>query len=208
VMKILELEDYLENVLQIIFDVQVCMYNAELIGSESSKDEDWVKEHMFFKHYFHQLRFITVIQLCKLFSVKETQKHNFEKLLKQLESSRIPSISSEKYESSSSAIYWIDNREKLNQIILKIRTLMVQHKETINNLTLLRDTIYAHRDRKAEGEFIPWPKLKELSDLALLIYNELNLGFFGSAFIFPNKENWSPSWVIKQAAKTRSSRKL
>ena len=62
--------------------------------------------------------------------------------------------------------------------------------------------------KKVEGEFVPWPKLKELSDLALVIYNELNLGFFGNTFIFPNKESWSPSWVIKQASKSRNSRGL
>lgn len=63
------------------------------------------------------------------------------------------------------------------------------------------------RVRKIKGEFITWPKLKGLSDLNLEIHNDIKLWLFESTFTFPNKESWSPKWVVKQAAKTRAKRK-
>lgn len=206
-MEINELETYLENVLEIIFDVQVCIYNAEFIGSETSPDENWVKGHTFFKHYFHQLRFVSVIQLCKVFSPKESQAHNFEKLLNRLETTSLPLLTPEYYRSNPTAEFWIDDRQKLNSLISKIRDSLNEHRKEIIDITELRDTIYAHRDKKVRGEYIPWPKLKGLSDLALEIHNNIKLGFFGSTFMFPNKESWSPKWVVRQASKSRPKRK-
>lgn len=142
-----------------------------------------------------------MIQLCKLFSPKDSQMHNFEKLLKQLESTTLPVP--KHIESAPFEDYWIDNRDKLSSLISKIRGLLNDQQEKISNITLLRDSIYAHKDKKIKGDFAPWPDLKILSDLALEIYNEIQLGFFGTTFLFPNKESWSPKWVVFQASKSR-----
>jgi hypothetical protein len=201
-----EIEEYKEVVLQIMFDIQVSVNNAKMIGTNSTEDEDWVKGHSFFKHYFLQLRFITVIQLAKLLSDSGNQKYNFHKFLRRLESEKHPFIDFNEGQESTFIRNKITSGVLLLQLTSGIKSSMEKYKDDIEVLVTLRDKVYAHKDQYQINKILPWERIESLSKLVFEIYNKISGAFFDAEFFFPNKSGWSPEWVIKQAAKTRLKR--
>jgi hypothetical protein len=201
-----EIESYREKVLQIMFDVQVTIYNAKIIGNTSTEDEDWVKDHPFFRHYFSQMKFIAVIQLAKLLSQSDNQKLNFQKFLKRLQSEKLPEIKSVSgYEEMEDKTEFY-SKHQLMKLEEDIKTAIEKHKSDIKKLTDARDKVFAHSDPNFKDGFLSWPVIESLSELVHFIYNKISGDFTSSEFMFPNKSTWSPEWVIKKAASTRPKR--
>jgi|GEM_PF-3460035 len=46
-------------------------------------------------------------------------------------------------------------------------------------------------------------RVEALTELAFNIYNKITGEFYNGEFIFPNKKNWSPEWLIQRVAETR-----
>lgn len=207
-MTLKEIEEYKESVLQIIFDVQVSVYNAKFIGTETSENEDWVKRHSFFKHYFFQLRFISIIQLAKLFTDSKNERQNFHNFIRKIESSKHP-VSDDQNRNK------ITNQNQKEILVTELKNMLYENKSDIDILINLRNNVYAHGKKiKQDGkesdktniQELSWPKIEKLSEMALDFYNKINSAFFDGEFFFPNKSSWSPEWVVKTAATTRKDR--
>lgn len=201
-----EIESYREKVLQIMFDVQVTIYNAKIIGNTSTEDEDWVKDHPFFRHYFSQMKFIAVIQLAKLLSQSDNQKLNFQKFLKRLHSEKLPEIKSASGKEVIEDKIEFYSKYQLMKLEENINSAIERHKSDIKKLTEARDKVFAHSDPNFKEGFISWPAIESLSELVHFIYNKISGEFTNTEFMFPNKRTWSPEWVIEKAALTRPKR--
>jgi len=201
-----EIESYREKVLQIMFDVQVTIYNAKIIGNTSTEDEDWVKDHPFFRHYFSQMKFIAVIQLAKLLSQSDNQKLNFQKFLKRLQSEKLPEIKSASGKEVIEDKIEFYSKHQLMKLEEDINAAIERHKSDIKKLNDARDKVFAHSDPNFKEGFISWPAIESLSELVHFIYNKISGDFTNTEFMFPNKRTWSPEWVIEKAASTRPKR--
>lgn len=207
-MTLKDIEYYKEGVLQILFDVQVSVYNAKYIGTPSGDDEDWVKSHGFFRHYFSQMRFVLVIQLAKLFSNSRNESYSFRKFIRILDSTLSPELDG----LNRNKIY---GESKKVELISELNFMLDEFKEEIDILMELRNNIYAHSkkvktnghvEKEEKKHSLSWPQLESLSELAFDFYNKISGAFQDAHFFFPNKSNWSPEWFVKRAASTRPPR--
>lgn len=195
-MTIEEISEYKNNVLELLFDVQVSVSSAKYIGTATTEDENWVKNHPFFKHYFFQLRFILIIQLAKLLTDNDNEKYNFHKFLRRLESSSPPEVDELKRNN-------IASNSQMRDFILDVRSMLNEFKDDIDVLIILRNKVYAHKGSHQNIKNISWQRIEALSELTFDVYNKINGAFYSGEFSFPNKKNWGPEWVIKRAAETR-----
>ncbi|MGE5944020.1 MAG: hypothetical protein ACM31G_06745, partial [Flavobacteriales bacterium] len=84
-MKLQELNNWLEELFNIIVDLNISINNARyLIKEEGSETVESIKKTGFFNHHIYQLKFITVVQLCKIFDNRNNQKRNIYKLFNKL----------------------------------------------------------------------------------------------------------------------------
>ncbi|MDR7131280.1 hypothetical protein J2X69_003641 [Algoriphagus sp. 4150] len=205
-MTLKEIEEYKDAVLQILFDVQVSIHNAKYLGTSSSENENWVKKHGFFRHYFSQMRFILIIQLAKLFSNSGNESYSFQKFINRLDSTPLPKVDELNRNK-------ISDQSKKKELITELRSMLDKLKGEIQVLMELRNNFYAHGKRinkhgqevKVEKEIpLSWKQLESLTELAFDFYNRINGAFYDGEFIFPNKSGWSPEWVVKRAAETRN----
>lgn len=84
-LKLEELKQWLEDIRNIVIDLNICLQNSERLTEDKYNFEKSIKEHGFFQLHWHQLRFISVIQLCKLLSDRPNEKRSFLNLCKRLE---------------------------------------------------------------------------------------------------------------------------
>ncbi len=74
------LQEFLRDQQNIIFDLNISMNNMKRLNDNIYEFENEIKRHSFFKHHSYQLRFITMVQLTKLFSSSNSHKRSFHKL--------------------------------------------------------------------------------------------------------------------------------
>ena len=146
-----ELNDWFEQTAKIITDLHICLNNANRLFDSKYENEDWIKNHGFFRHHSYQLWFIISIQLTKLLSNNKTQKYNFNKLLNRLEQEKLDEnilhLIDQNKNKSFSAVFK-DKEEMLNKIQF-YRQQIKDNEDTIKKFIVSRDTLYAHRDRNA-----------------------------------------------------------
>lgn len=80
-----EIEEWLRDISYIILDLNIAVQNSERLAENKYDFEIEIKRHGFFKHHWYQLRFISIIQLCKLLSENSNEKRSFHKLFNRLE---------------------------------------------------------------------------------------------------------------------------
>lgn len=83
--KLSELEIWLNDLRDLILDVNICVTNGRRIAANKYDNEEKLKKAGFFYHYQLQQVFIISIQLCKILSDSRTQKRNIHKLFKTIE---------------------------------------------------------------------------------------------------------------------------
>lgn len=85
-MTIPEIQAHLKDQEHIIMDVLISYDNMKRLSEEKYEHEERIKRQAFFSYHFHQLKFILIIQLSKLFgSDAKNDKRSFHALLGGLE---------------------------------------------------------------------------------------------------------------------------
>lgn len=205
-MTLKDIEEFKNGVLQILFDIQVSINNAKYVGTSTTVEENWVKRHGFFRHYFNQMRFILIIQLAKLFSNSKNESYSFRKFIRILDSTSLPEVDEQNRNK-------ISNQFKKEELIKELNSMMDEYSIEIEILMDLRNNFYAHGKKiKKNGHYekvetivpLSWRQIESLSSLAFDFYNKISGAFQDGEFIFPNKSDWSPEWVVKRAAETKA----
>lgn len=193
-----ELEKWLNDLRDIIFDVNICVTNARRIAANKYNNEEKLKKAGFFYHYQLQQVFIISIQLCKILSDSGTQKRNVHKLFRTIETQEFDNDLN--YVLKNDDEYLAKSKTELVDEINRLRKLIDQNAELIGKVKVVRDQAYAHYDPD-RIEFGPsLLDYQVLVDLSAEIYNGLHLKLFGSTKFFKHTIPWEIDSVIRMAA--------
>jgi hypothetical protein len=203
-----ELKDWFEQTAKIITDLQICLNNANRLFDTKYNNEDWVKNHGFFRHHYYQLWFIISIQLSKLLSASRNQRYNFNKLLDRLENEKLDEQLRDLIEAKktipSSAVF--RSKKEMFDKIKTFRREIKDNEETIKRFVTSRDTIYAHRDPEAKPQNVTLSDAERLIDIVKRLYNCFRGGFYDVYFEFGRTVDWDIDFVLKQAAWAKTQR--
>lgn len=203
-----ELKDWFEQTAKIITDIQICVNNANRLFDKKYENEDWVKNHGFFRHHYYQLWFILSIQLSKLLSSSRHQRYNFNKLLDRLENEELDEELTNLIETNKNISFSAVFRSK-DEMFDKIKSFRIEIKaneETIKKFVTSRDTLYAHRDPDAKPQDITLSDAERLTDLVKRLYNCFRGGFYDIYFGFGRTVDWDIDFILRQAALAKTQR--
>jgi len=190
---------------KIIIDLNISIKNIKRLISFNSEYDQAILRHGFFAHHFHQLRFIIVIQLCKLLSDRPNEKISFVKLCNKIKNEKLDSVFIEQFHinANNNILYTINSRKELKERADKIKDQIESHQEIIRKIVDLRNWAYAHVEPKAEIITITIDDLESLVSLASNIHNDI-FKVMGSGDIgFERVSGWEVDAVINQIAHGR-----
>lgn len=189
----------------IILDLNISLKNIKRLNTYKSDYDQDILRHGFFRHHFHQLRFIMVIQLCKVLSDNKNEKRSFVKLCNKIENEKIDKLFYEKLRDNSLAQleFTIKSRKELKEEAIKIKNLLVHHHDLIDKIIVLRNIAYAHKEPDAEFILLKMEELQTLTELSSEIYNRIIGKVDGSEIGFSFVTGWEVDAIINQLAKGR-----
>src|SRR5690606_38611655 len=203
-----ELKDWFEQTAKIITDIQICVNNANRLFDKKYGNEDWVKNHGFFRHHYYQLWFILSVQLSKLLSSSRNQRYNFNKLLDRLKNEELDEELTKLIETNKNIPFSAVFRSK-DEMFDKIKSFQSEIKdneETIKRIVTSRDTLYAHRDPDAKPQNVTLSDAERLTDLVKRLYNCFRVGFYDISFGFDRTVDWDIDFILNQAALAKTKR--
>ncbi|WP_417875979.1 hypothetical protein [Winogradskyella sediminis] len=193
-MKLTELNIWLEDLRNLIIDLNISLNNAKyLIKEKGTPTEQKIKEHGFFKHHIYQLKFIMIIQLCKIFDNNSNQKINVHKLFNRLRNEGYDKELTEKLISNSDSYNGIKDKKEMIAVVNSLQDKILLKNEFIESLVFLRNKVYAHKDKTDSYASLKWTDLEELIKLSSEIYNKIYGGIYNSHMYF----EWTGDWNVK-----------
>jgi len=203
-----ELKDWFDQTAKIITDLHISLNNANRLFVSKYENEEWIKNHGFFRHHYYQLWFIIAIQLSKLLSKSKNQKYNFNKLLDRLQNENLDENILQLIEQNKSKPFTavFRSKEEMFEKINAFRQEIKDNEVIIDKLVKSRDTLYAHRDRQAQPQDINLQDAEKLITLCTNIYNCFRGGIFDVYFNFTRTVDWDIDFILKQAALAKTQR--
>ena len=206
-----ELKDWFKDTQFIIFDSRICINNSIRLR-EITEDRDLRESELrmkeiygFFNIHWFQCKFISVIQLSKLFSDSrsQTQKRSFYKLFNRLQNEKYDKDLTELLKANSNRLgNSYSQRKDILLAINNAKAEIKQFKDTIDGINNLRNKIYAHTDPDSnDAKNVVLTDTIELQKLAEKIWNEFNGGLFGSVHSFEMTVDWHIGGIIETIAK-------
>lgn len=146
------LESFLRDQWKIIVDLNICVRNLDRLKNEKYEFEEDIKRHGFFRHHWHQLKFISVIQVSKLFSSRANDKRSFIKLCNLLDSTPFDTtllarLDENKTKSNDIA----HSRDDIAPIILRTRKALESEEALVHKFLTARDTVFELERKKRGG---------------------------------------------------------
>ncbi|WP_034924599.1 hypothetical protein [Gillisia sp. CAL575] len=204
-MKLEEFDNWFEIWRKILLDLNISIMNTRYLLTIHENDIQQGKNSGFFDYHTSQLRFIVVIQLCKIFDNSSNQKRNVHKLFNRLINEKLDIMFNEKLkenQESDSAISSID------QMIKKVHILkdeLENHSELIKKIVIGRNKIYAHTDPEfTRGEY-SWAQLDILVDFSNRIYNEIYGGINNTNTLFKLNPGYSVAEILLKLRNSAST---
>jgi len=203
-----ELEDWFKQTAKIIGDLHISLNNAKRLYEDKYENEEWIKNHGFFRHHLYQLWFIMSVQIPKLLQKDKHQKYNFILLLERLEKEELDENIIGGFGKSKNPFNTslFQDREDMLAKIKQLQTEIKSHKKIINRFIVSRNTLYAHRDHNAKTQDLNLEDAENLVKLCKKIYNSLRGGFFDIYFHFDRTTDWNIDFILKQASLARTKR--
>jgi hypothetical protein len=196
--KAIELENWASEILPVLTDINISITNLRIIKVEDDKGLHIIR-HGFFRNIWFQQRFILFIQLSKLFSKSDNQKRNFVKLCNRLENEPLDkSIKDLLIQNKLKFTSVFRSRKDVLNEIKSIRNRLLQHKNTIDNIILVRDKVCAHTDPTIHLPVIAHDELEAIVLLANEIYNTLFGKIFDRYFDLARTADWDLRYIIKK----------
>src|SRR5690606_3086302 len=154
----------------------------------------------FFNHHNYQLKFITVVQLCKIFDKRNNQKRNLHKLLNKLRNegydTDLKNLLSKNMESDSG----LKNKHDIIKSINYLEQEISKENKTIERIVNLIDCAYAHNDPNNELEDVYWNELETLIKLSTKCYNEIYGKLYNCDTRFEITLDWEVKKIIENLA--------
>ncbi len=202
-----ELEDYFENLSNILIDLNISINNAERLTKDIHAHENKIKMHGFFQHHYYQLRFIMIVQLAKILSNNKNQKINIHKLLNRLENEKYGEELLLKLNENSNRLGRVfKSKREVLEYTNKIRNELANNEYTILKIQEARDKVYAHYDPNKKPRKVMLTEFRELIDFSSMIFNILRGGFFDTNIEFNYTGDWKIEFVLKETSNSREVR--
>lgn len=203
--KLSELKEWQDALWKLIVDLNICINNAKRLTDPLDDTESNVLEHGFFQLHFYQLKFIAVIQLCKVISERGTQKLNILKLMNRLDNqaydNQLKSLLTSN--SKSKRNNYFKSREDIIQFTSDQRKKLEDLSDITGRTEKLRDELYAHADPSKEPLDVSFAELNKLLIFCNDFHNELNSGIFGSETLFDLTDPWSIGDIVGSVSEFR-----
>ena len=200
-----ELRNWLSDVQNIIIDLNVSIMNAKrLILVDNYPFENEIKKHGFFQHHIDQLKFITVIQLCKLLSDNKNEKRSFYKLINRMQNDKFCShFNLLLLQNSNGAEGLLKTRQEVIFLTNNLKAKLDNHKVLINKIIEARDKIYAHTDPYAKVAFLSFEELNTLVELTSTIFNEIQFKIFFNSVMLDHLIDWEIDYILQYMSEFR-----
>lgn len=200
-MKLQELNIWLEDLLKIIVDLNISLNNAKyLIKEEGSDSEKNIKSQGFFNHHTYQLKFIVIIQLCKVFDIRANQKRNLHKLFNKLRNEGYDDQLQNQLQKKSNSVSSLSSKTDIIETINYLEQLIRNEAKTIEKIVSLRDNLYAHYDPNNNAKDVYWSELESLINLSSKCYNELNRKLYDYDTRLEITVDWEVKRIIRSFA--------
>ena len=161
------------DVYNIIIDLNISLKNARRLSINTNEQDKKILRYGFFRHHYFQLRFIMVIQLCKLLSYKSNEKLSYIKLLNIIENEKLDNI-------------FLDVLN--NNLREKKESTVKSREELISNAKFISVSL---------------EELETLINLSSKIYNDIFGLVDGVEIGFSHVSGWEVDNIIAQIAKGR-----
>ncbi|GAB3175977.1 hypothetical protein [Telluribacter humicola] len=191
-----EIKTHLDDQRNILQDINISFANMERLREEKYDSESRVKRFEFFQHHYYQLKFISVIQLSKLFgSSPKNDRRSFYVLLSLLETKDLdyPALS-EGFQVKPDHI--VGNYDDLRKVTARNRKWLKENVSVIKSIVDARNQVYAHSDPSTNIKRVLLEDIHTLVLLATKIYNDINFHIFDTNTHFLT-EYWSIDYVLK-----------
>ena len=202
-----ELKNWFEIWRSIIFGLRIAIDNRNDLFAVGTKTEQKVKEHGFYYEHIEQLRFIIVIQLCKLFVKSPTQRMSIRKLFNRLKNDKYDIEFRQRLRENENGYNVVRSRKEILERITVLEKELEQKKQVIERLDTLRHTVYAHSDPNPSKEYVKWSEMEDLIQFAERIFNQIRGGIDGANMNFDKNLDWRVKDVIRNAAWFRDKTK-
>lgn len=207
-MKLQELNNWLKDLFNIIVDLHISLNNARyLIKEQGSETEESIKKIGFFKHHIHQLKFIAVIQLCKIFDKRNNQKINVNKLFNKLRNEGYDAPFENLLSKNSETKTGLKSKQELIEWVDYLEQEISKEANIIGKIVTLRDEVYAHYDPNKVQKDVYWNELESLIKLASKCYNEIYGNLYDCDTRFEITLDWEVRRVVQNFAWNRDLNK-
>jgi hypothetical protein len=192
-----QLEEWFTDVEYIVHDLHVSVRNLKRLSVPKDRMEEQVVENGFFEHVSRMLHFTMVVQLCKLYVDKDTERRNFRKLFNRLKYEPYhASLTSRLRENKDIADRFVYKKDIIREVDHLIQ-LIEARTEQIERLKTLRDRFYAHTDPGKPLPLVTLTEMEEMTHLAGALLNALRGGILGGTFVMNENEGWSVEPVLR-----------
>lgn len=184
-----QLQSWFGDTEKIITDVTVSLENLQRIREGMNRKRNSALEDIFGDFLSEKVQFSLVVQLCKLYVNKDTERRNFSKLFNRLKYDKYHDRLKQRLKENSGKEGRVTSKAELTGLVNDLLPELEERSDLIYRLRTLRDRLYAHSD---PGKHLPEVTLAELDDLVQLsvkIFNATSGCVFGHYFIYPEREN-------------------
>ncbi|QMW00811.1 hypothetical protein [Spirosoma foliorum] len=203
-LEVQQLKDFLKDQSNLIVDLNISVKNMRRLMEDKYDFEDQIKKYGFFQHHIYQLKFISIVQLSKLFSSKKNEERSFYKLCNKLETSEYGiSLESLIENNKNKLTEEVKSRYDIVSLVVAVRNLMNVHKDLINRVIGLRDQVYAHIDNNPKTQSVSLDEIKILVELANEIHNLIRFRIFFWQTMFDYVRDWSIDPVLWKMSELR-----
>ncbi len=194
---IAELQTWFGDTESIISDVSASVRNLKRIEAAANRKKRPATEDAFGTYLSKHIRFTLVVQLCKLFVNKDTERRNFRKLFNRLKYDKYNNRLKQRLKENKGKAGLATQKAAVIRMVNDLDQELEKRGDLIHRLRTLRDRLYAHSD---PGQVLPEVTVDELDDLvqlAVTIYNETSGRIFGHLFVPRKGEDWENDPLLK-----------
>ena len=192
-----KIEEFLKDQYHLILDLNISIKNMKRLKDDKYQFESELKKYGFFRHHWYQLKFISVIQLAKLFSSSKNEKRSFKKLCSILEGANYgPNLNQLIVENQSKTTEVIKSRNDIFEITRNTKEVLEENKELIKKIVDARNQIYAHKDPDPQVDYINSEEIDHLVTIANEVHNNFEFKFFFRTTMFSEAQDWDIDYVL------------
>jgi hypothetical protein len=196
-----ELLEWFSDLDKIIFDTNISINNIQRIIQPVSEIEKKILSIGFFDQFYHQSRFVIIVQLCKVFDNNKSQKRNFYKLFNRLCSEMYDQEIEFLLTTNGSGQQFSSTKADIKNTIDSFKLELKTHKKLLKKVIDCRNWLYAHSDPNCKVPYVTNDELDKLVKLSNKIYNELYYRFFVSRKLFEHTSDWKIDEILAALSK-------